>query len=146
MPIKPIYNPFSGDLELQYQQNTVELAQKIQEEFDCTPETVVGDLVVPSQVLTETVEPIQTNYYTDVVFGVVTEKITPTRVKVLVSGKLSGAMYQLSGLVFGKALYVSSLGKLTTTPPTTGHLQTLGIALKSDVVFLLPSITKIIRA
>lgn len=142
MSARLAFNPVSGDFEFQPNKNA---AQKVQETFDCSPATAIGDLVVPSLTSIETVEPINSNYYDNLVFGVVVAKPTATRATVLVSGKLSGGAYQLSGLTFGKCLYISSLGKLTTTPPATGHLQALGIALKSDVVFLLPSMTKVIR-
>lgn len=146
MSLRPVFNPLNGELDLVSFQTDVEVAAKVQETFDCAQSTSIGDLVVPSEILNDTVESVSTNYYPNLVFGVVVAKPTPTRATVLVSGRLQGSQYQLMGLDFGKALYVSPLGKLTTTPPTTGHVQRLGIAIKSDSVFLLPSMDKVIRA
>lgn len=146
MALKPIYNPLSGEIEFAYLQDSVELAQKVQETFTLYGPAAVGDLVVPSANQAESVEAISSNYYSNLVLGVITGFVDPTTVKVLVSGKLTGASNQLAGLTFGQAIFVSSLGKITTTPPTSGHLQAMGTALKQDVVFLLISPNKVIRA
>lgn len=141
------FNPFTGDFDfIAAPQTEVEVAEKVAEEFDLYGIGQLGDLIIPSPNQVDSVEAISSNYYTGVVFGIIIGFISPTRVKVLISGKLTGATYQLSGLTFGSVLFISSLGKLTTTPPPTGHLQRLGIAVKSDSVFLNPSPDKVVRA
>ena len=143
-------NPFTGQLDHTGSSGTVdeaEVALKVQEEFDNDGPVMVGDLVIASSSVAEAVKSINTNYnYPSAVFGIVTEIVSPTRCKVLISGKLSGVLYQLTGLTFGRDLFVGSDGKLTTTPPPTGPLQKLGIAIKSDSIFLLPNLTIINRA
>lgn len=141
------FNPFTGQLDyVSAASTTIEAAEKIQDEFDLYGVGAVGDVVIPSPNQTDAVESLTSNYYTGAAFGVITEFVTSTRVKVLVSGRLSGSAFQLSGLTFGQVLFISSTGKLTTTVPATGHLQKFGIALKGDTVFLLPSMDKVLRA
>ncbi len=140
------FNPLSGEFDfIAAPQTDVEVAEKIAEQFTLYGPAAVGDLVIPSSNQVESVEAISSNYYTGVVFGVIISFVSSTEVKVLISGKLSGIGYQLSGLDFGQVLFVSSAGKLTTTPPPTGHLQRLGIAIKSDTVYLNPSPDKVVR-
>lgn len=143
MAIRPFFNPIEGDIDFTFIQDS---APKVQETFNLDGIAAIGDLIVPSDVVAESVKAIADNTYDNVVFGVIVGFETPTRVQVLVSGKLKGITYQLGGLTFGKALYVGTNGKFTTTPPLTGNLQAMGIALKSDSIFLLPSITKVQRA
>lgn len=142
------FNPFTGTLDIAESGNTdAETAEKVQEEFDNDGPVQVGSLVIPSTTLADSVKAITTNYnYPSASFGIVTEIVSPTRCKVLISGKLSGSIYQLSGLTFGKTLFIGSDGKLTTTPPTTGPLQKMGISLRSDSIFLLPNLDIINRA
>lgn len=124
-----------------------EAAEKVAEEFDNDGPVQVGDLVIPSTTLADSVKAITTNYnYPSASFGIVIEILTPTRCKVLISGKLTGGIYQLSGLTFGKTVFIGSNGKLTTTPPATGPLQKMGLSLKSDTIFLLPNLDIINRA
>lgn len=143
------FNPFDGsglDFVSTGSATEAEAALKVQEEFDVYGTFAVGDLVVPSGNQAEAVESISDNYYYPrAVFGIIIEIISPTRAKVLITGKLSGSQYQIAGLTFGKSLFVSSTGKLVTAPPTTGPLQKMGIALKSDGIFLLPSLDLINR-
>lgn len=145
-----IFNPLSGTLDVvasasSQTQTEVDAALKVAEYFDCIEPANVGDLVVPSETAQETVEPIASNVYPNLVFGVIIEKLNTGRCRVLISGKLSGSAFQLSGLTTGKALYVGLNGKLTTLPPATGHIQRCGVALKSDTIFLNISLDKVVR-
>lgn len=145
MSIRLAFNPLSGDFDIIASRANADAAAKVQEEFELYGVGAVGDLIIPSLSQSETVEAIDSNNYTGAAFGVITEIVSPTRVKVLISGKLSGLAYQLTNLEFGKILYISPQGKLTTTAPTLGGVQRMGIALKSDSIFLLPSLDKLIR-
>ncbi len=144
-------NPFTGVAEFSGSSSgtvdEAEVALKVAEIYETDGPVQVGDLVIPSPTLSETVKAINTNYnYPSAVMGVVIEIVSATQVRILHMGKLSGGLYQLAGLTFGKQLFVGANGKITTTPPVTGPLQKLGTALKSDVIFLLPSPDIINRA
>jgi hypothetical protein len=132
-------NPFTGLLDLV--PSTVQFAKKISEVFNCDSGTQIGDVVRPSEIITDTVVSLTSNVYTNLAFGVVIAKPTATTCEVLISGKLEG----FSGLTFGKVLYIDTDGTLTTDVPATGHLQKMGMALKSDTIFLLPSMEKVVR-
>jgi len=134
-------NPLNGQLELDRSQANVEFAQKISSEFICNASTAVGDVVVPSQTVENKVITITTNIYNNLVFGIVIKKIDATTCEVLVSGKVTDG---ISGLSFGKVAYIGPFGTITTTVPTTGHLQKIGMAIKANELFLLPSLEKII--
>jgi hypothetical protein len=140
------WNPVSGTLDLvKPTQTTVETAEKIAEIFDCDATAAVGDVVAPSTTTANKVDHLTSNSYNGLAFGVIIEKLTITTCKVLISGKLAGPTYGLSGLTFGKPLFVDTDGSLTTTVPPTGHLQKMGMAIKDDTIFLLPSLEKVVR-
>ena len=140
------FNPFTGNLDrTATKQTVVETAEKIAETFDCLAGAAVGDVVVPSRTTQNLVLTLSSNVYDDAAFGIIIEKITLTTCKVLISGKLAGAAFGLGGLTFGKPLFISTSGTIPTTPPTTGHLQKMGIAIKTDTIFLLPSLEKVIQ-
>ena len=94
------------------------------------------------QYMHSTVVALTSNVYNDVIIGMVISKPTPTTCEVLFSGKIEGG--SLSGLVFGKVAWVSPSGTVTTVKPTSGHIQKLGIAIKSNKLFLLPSTEKVV--
>ena len=136
------FNPFSGVLEPTESPAAVEFAEKIADIFTCDPSVAVGDLVRPSETVEDEVVAVSSNVYPNIVFGVVINKPTSTSCEVLISGKLDG----YSGLAFGKVIWAGTSGEVTTTKPTTGHQQKLGIAIKSDTIFLFPSTEKVILA
>jgi hypothetical protein len=139
------WNPVSGQLDLvRPTQTTVETAEKIADTFDCDATALVGDVVTPSETVENKVESLAGNVYNGLAFGIIIEKLSLTTCKVLISGKLTGATYNLAGLTYGKALFVGTDGTITTTTPTTGHRQKMGMAIKSDTIFLLPSLEKVI--
>jgi hypothetical protein len=139
------FNPITGLFDMTRGVSgpvTVEFAEKVAAEFDCPSDVVVGDLVVPSQTVSDTVERVLTNVYSGLVIGVVIAKPNATRCEVLASGKISG----LTGISFGKPLFVGTDGKLTTTKPVTGHLQAMGMSLTTTSGFLLPAMVKVIQS
>jgi len=135
------FNPLSGQLEIDRSATTVEFAEKISAEFDCDISAVIGDVVVPSTITENKVESLSSNTYSNLAFGIIIKKITTTTCEVLISGKLTDGF---SGLAFGKPIYVGTDGKVTTTVPTINSLQKIGLAIKSDEIFLLPSLEKVI--
>ena len=133
-------NPLSGVFD--FTTDSTEFAEKVSDEFDCAASVAVGDVVIPSEVTENTVVALTSNVYNNLAFGVVITKITTTTCEVLMSGKLEG----LSGLSFGRPMFIHTDGTLTTTPPATGHLQKMGFAAKADSGFLLPSMEKVIQS
>ena len=136
------FNPFSGMLEPTESPSSIEFAEKIADIFTCNESVQVGDLVRASTVTEETVETITSNVYDDIVIGLVISKPTAGTCEVLFSGKVEDI--GLSGLSFGKVIWVGVTGEITTTRPTAGHIQKLGVAIKSNKIFLLPSTEKVI--
>jgi len=121
----------------------IDTATKIADIFTCDVSVAVGDLVRASTTTDETVETVTTNVYSDIVIGMVISKPTATSCEVLFSGKVEDN--GLSGLTFGKVIWVGTSGEVTTTKPATGHIQKLGVAIKSNKIFLLPSTEKVIQ-
>ncbi len=140
------WNPFTGtfDIVTGNAPTTTDVAEKIADIFGCPVTASVGDVVVPSTTIQDQVDPITSNVFANLGFGVIIEKLTLTTCKVLISGKLEGAANGVSGLTFGKVVFIGTNGLLTTTKPNTGHLQKMGMAIKSDAVFLLPSLEKVV--
>ena len=139
-------NPFTGQLEhVRGLQTNVEFAEKISVIFDCDVSAAIGDVVRPSTTTADKVEVVTTNIWPNLAIGVIITKPTTTTCEVLISGKLEGITFGLSGLTFGKAIFVGTSGGVTTTVPATGHLQKMGLAIKSDAIFLLPSLEKVVR-
>jgi len=135
------FNPLSGQLEIDRASSSVEFAEKISSEFLCDISSVVGDVVVPSTTVSNKVDSLSSNVYSNLAFGVIIDKITPTTCEVLISGKLTEG---ISGLDFGKVVYINPAGVITTSVPTVGHQQKMGMAIKSNELFLLPSLEKVI--
>lgn len=138
---RSVFNPFTGNRDYVSSQE-INVAEKIADVFSCAEAVEVGDLVRASVTAEETVETVTSNIFDDIVIGMVISKTTPTQCEVLFSGKVDGGV--LSGLTFGKVIWVGTAGEVTTTKPTSGHLQKLGVAIKSNKIFLLPSTEKVI--
>lgn len=133
-------NPFTGILDLV--PSRVQFASKVSDIFDCEISTQVGDVVRPSDIITNKVISLTDNVYSNLAFGVVLNKPTSTTCEVMISGKLEVGV---SGLAFGKVCYIDTDGTITTSVPATGHLQKVGLAIKSDIMFLIPSMEKVVR-
>lgn len=143
MPLR--FNPLSGQLDWIGDSGatpSIPVAEKVADVFGCAATVSVGDLVVPSELVSGNVESLSSNVYNNLCFGVVISKPTLTTAEVLVSGKLLG----LSGLPIGRPLFVGTNGFLTATKPATGHLQTMGISITSSTAFLMPSLTKVVQS
>ncbi len=134
-------NPLTGLLDLTSIPNprVPPLAEEISFEYDCEPTALIGDLVYLSRTVPDKVEVISVNVYDDLELGTINTKLTPTRCRVLIIGKLRGSEYQLSGLQPGKTVFVGTDGQATTTAPVSGHRQAIGVATHSDGMILYPS-------
>jgi len=139
--LKLRFNPYKNALDLVDIPEVSNVAEKLVDTYNCDTSTVIGDVVRPSEAQAETVVSLTSNVYSNTAIGVVLSKPTPTTCEVLISGKVEG----LSGLTFGRPVFVAPDGSLTTVKPTTGHLQHMGLAIRADAIFLLPSTDKVIQ-
>lgn len=111
-------------------------------EANCTEDEIVGDLVVFSLTVDYTVERLTSNSYDSrLVVGIINEKPTPTTAIVIVLGIVTGLA---SGLDRGRAVFVGTDGKPTTTVPTTGDRQIVGMALSATDFVVRVDVNKII--
>lgn len=110
-------------------------------EADCNLTDAVGDPVKVESA--GKVTGVSTNVYTNLMVGILKEKLTDTRCIVIIAGFLSGIT---SGLSQNKAVFISTSGGLTTTPPTTGHLQTIGTAISPTDLIVSAAPSKVILA
>lgn len=117
-------------------------ASAVVSQFTCGSSTLVKDLVVADITTDNQILTVQSNVYSNLIFGAVINKPTPTTCDVLLIGAYDG----FTGLSVGKAVYASITGKPTTVVPTTGHQQVLGIAISSTKVAFNFSTSKVILA
>lgn len=97
--------------------------------IDCAGSVIVGDFVYVDA--NDHVAKAADNSNPNVV-GVVVAKNSITNCTIANIGKVS----IFSGLVFNNRYYISTIGTLTTTPPATGWVIPVGIALSSSSIML----------
>lgn len=100
--------------------------------FTCESTTNVGDIVYPDPINDLKVLSNTNNSIIQQSIGVVLEKSSPTDCKVVVCGLVGG----YSGLSRGGKIYLSTSGTITQSPPATGYLQQLGVAVSEVDVLL----------
>ena len=108
---------------------------------DCVVGANVGDLVMESLTVANTVDITTNNVDTRPVVGVIVEKPTTTTALIANSGTILG----LAGLNKGKTVFLGVSGDITSIPPTTGYIQYLGVANEVDEVNFQPSIIRVKR-
>jgi hypothetical protein len=102
-------------------------------EFDTDLSTQPGDPVVVSG--SNFVTKLTSNSITEMPNGIFAfgySKPTPTRLKVVLSGKLD----ILSSLTVGAPHFISTTGGLTLTPPSTGMVQQVGFAVTATTLIV----------
>lgn len=97
--------------------------------IDCAGSVVVGDFVYVDAA--DHVAKVTNNTQPNVV-GVVIAKNTITNCTIANIGKVS----VFSGLSFNNRYFISTTGTLTTTPPATGYVIPVGLALSSTSIML----------
>ena len=101
-------------------------------ESECNIEASIGDPVVFSQSDDNTVESLTSNVYDNrLVVGIISAKAEPTQCTVVTMGILENIT---TGLTRGLPLWVALDGSLTTTKPSSGHLQVLGNSISSTSI------------
>ena len=130
--ISPVINTVNN-----YNFDTITVIKKIEKDFFCDTSLTEGDTVYIS--LSDDNFVIKNVNNTDIVpptIGVVTEKTSLTTCKVLMSGECN---LIFSGLSTGKIIFLSTSGGLTTTAPTTGFIQEIGICYENNKAYINPS-------
>lgn len=98
----------------------------------CSLTATAQDLVILSQDSDNTVDSIYSNNYAGLSIGLIHSKTSATECLVQVSGSREG----FTGLARGKMVYIGLDGQPTTTPPETGGLQIIGMALSNTRILL----------
>jgi hypothetical protein len=136
------YNPFIGNLD-----NTgtgtapvADTAAKVTIIYDCDASAAIGDIVVLSQVTPNKVESLTSNVYTGLAIGQIIAKPSSIRAEVQVLGILTAAG---GGFSIGLPVFIDASGVLTTTRPTTGSIQVMGIAISTTDYNLMPGTNKV---
>ena len=117
-------------------------ATRVVLQFDCDSSAAVGDLVFQDDTTPDFVNVCVNNTEVRPTIGVVIQKLTTTRVEVLVLGIYEG----FTGLGIGDKLFLSATGTVTDTAPATpGYWQTLGVAVSSTSAFFMPNSTRVLK-
>lgn len=101
--------------------------------FDCSPTLALRDLVKITA--SNFVSKVTSNSASEIpwgILGIVTDKPTSITASVALFGRVSG----FSGFTPGDVLFVSTIGTLTHTVPSTGTVQIVGFASKSDEIIV----------
>jgi len=117
-------------------------ADKIIETYICETHAEVGDVVYFSD---DTNSKVEINTNNEVIYpsvGIIIEKITTTNCRVLMFGECDTTY---SGLVKGKKVFLDTDGTPTSTPPTEGYVQCLGVCYGEDKLFVKPSVERVKR-
>lgn len=134
--VRLIPAPFEGTVV-----NEAEAAASLVLTFDCEASASVGDIVYQDALNDTKVLVNTTNTESKPSIGVIIEKLTTTTCKVLVLGINAG----YSGLSIGSKVFLDTDGTTTSTKPSTGYVQTLGIAVSATQIYFSPNATRVLQ-
>ena len=137
---KVIFNPFTCKLDLYKQQNPNE-NNLVTDTRICLASAQIGDLVVESEVLVDRVDVVGDNTDVRPVFAIIIDKLSDTECVILLLGVIGG----FSGLTKGRKIFLSTSGGLTSTPPSTGYMQSLGVAKEASIIDFFPNMQRVKR-
>jgi len=137
---KYVINPFTGKFDTV--SDRVSFSEKVAELRNCDVALQVGDLVVESETLADTVETVNDNTDIRPVIGIVADKLTTTLCRVMFIGTVTGLA---GGLNKGRKVFLSTTGSFTSTPPITDYVQNLGVAKEGDEVDFNPQLQRVRR-
>ena len=120
---------------------TADAAASLVLEFDCEVSAAVNDIVHQDAISDTKVIVNVNNTETKPSIGVIVEKITTTRCKVLILGIQGG----YSGLSIGDKIFLDTDGTPTSSKPGTGYIQTLGIAVSASQIYFTPNATRVLQ-
>lgn len=110
-------------------------------EFDCEATAAVNDIVHQDSINDTKVIVNTNNTEVKPSIGVIIEKVTSTRCKVLILGIQAG----YTGLSIGSKIFLDTNGTPTSTKPSTGYVQTLGIAVSATQIYFTPNATRVLQ-
>lgn len=148
--ITEVLNPLNGLFQLVARPDPTDpdnqLTTAIAQDYGCYETSQVGDVVAITPLLTDHVTSLTTNVYQNLALGVIIRKPSDTVATVLISGKLDDSAYGLMGLTAAQPAFIGTDGRMTTTPPSSGHRQIMGLAISASRMVLIPSMTKTVLA
>jgi hypothetical protein len=109
-------------------------------EYNCLSTAAPGDLVCHDELNDRAVISVSTNTSINKVFGIILDKPTSVTAKVLLIGRLSG----FTGLTLAGTVWLSALGDLTQTRPTTGYLHAMGEAESATEILFNPAKSRVL--
>ena len=127
------WNPFIGNFQIPFDPNTI---AQFGFTATCDPDLDVGSPVVVSETVDEKVEGLtDNNYGKRRVVGIVYSKPSPTATTCFVAEfgtiEITGASFTRS-----EPVWVSTTGGLTSTAPSSGDIQSVGVALSATKIRL----------
>lgn len=145
--MKLLFNPTSARFEVKQEfegTSVPPIAPIVWEEmiFNCLSTVGVGDFVYVDPVNADTVIENVDNIPHFPTIGIVIAKPSATTCRVAIDAVITG----FSGLVQGRQVFLSTIGGLTSTPPSTNYVQMLGYALSATKIRLHPEIVRARRA
>jgi hypothetical protein len=119
-----------------------EESQRVVVAMSCDSSAAVGDLVYQDSVQPTKAVVATNNTTVNQVIGAIYSKGTPTTCKVITQGLID--VY--SGLSVGGRVFLSTAGTLTQTPPSTGYVHNLGLAVSSSSVLFIANNVRVKRS
>ena len=116
-------------------------ASRLLVSYTCEASTSEGDWVYLDSTIDNRVITATGNTQTSPVIGVIFDKQTDNNCRVLVLG----ASTSQSGLVKGKKVFLDTDGTATTTKPSTGYAQVLGVASSATEMLVNTQINRILQ-
>jgi len=136
--VKFTINPETGRLS-PYRESAI--SSSITESRICLASAQVGEFVMESEVLVDRIDVTTGNGDIRPVFAIIIEKTSDTTCNILLLGQVSG----FSGLTKGRKVFLSDTGGVTSTPPTTGYVQSLGVAKEESIIDFRPNMQRVKR-
>ena len=110
--------------------------------FSCEASASIGDLVYPDPSTDLKVLVNTDNQEIEQTIGVILEKPASESANVIVLGIVTG----YTSLTRGGKIFLSDSGTITQSPPATGYIQNLGVAVSETDILLQPSNERVLRA
>lgn len=142
MPLKPVINPFEGDLQFINCPSAQDDSPAITNPFECDASANVGDFVYQSLTIDKFAEVATDNNSLGPIMGFIKSKISATQALVTMIGLMTGH----TGLENGKQVFIDTDGTATSTPPLVDFQQVLGYANSDSELYFRPEFKRTKKA